>query len=198
MSQEEALSRIIRGEEVYEQYQPYFTKDNRKYVELSLTVYRKAHKQGMFGPEYAQTLKTMDWCGINLRYGVNSITGFVSEILAVGMWNSKHISGPQYQLNKSRDGEIKGYDVYVTNPRWSRDYGAQVKTAGDLNCFTLYPDWCRYINLDRFVVADKHENRVLYVEYTPFINTFDAGTTIRLNDIMQMDYSNIKPMLLEQ
>lgn len=152
---------------------------SKEYIERG----RELNKQGRFHPAQASRLESMDWDGFNFRYGVKSITGFLSELIAVSAWNATHPKELMVLAAEDRTDQINGIDVIVSSDDWAHSYTGQVKTF-TLNAmmdvrfekstatmkFIAWKDWVQYetIHVDRLILVDVETNFVVSFDYKAF------------------------------
>lgn len=129
---------------------------------------------GRFNPAMKLVLATQKWNQFNFRYGIDSLKGFLHEIVYVVRWNNENDNEERARLvPENRETQIDGVDAIVSKPSWSRDYTVQVKSmeTRDDAFFTFHKDWVRYdVNkVDRLALVDQSSNIMISLDYRAIV-----------------------------
>ncbi len=183
MSQEFALQNIHRLTDIYDGYRPYIRPYDQHTILRYLAWIRILHNEGAFEPDNEDILRNMKWSRHNVRHGGLSILGTCGEVFALGLMNQRN-NYTQFKLSDGKQAsEVAGADLLACQPNWKRDYPVQVKYVRDLIGFSKDPRWLKYKKLDRLVLSDINNHRVLHVDYAPFVKFATPRTFLTLDDL---------------
>ena len=113
--------------QVTTKYEQYFSESEIDYIDSYCGFVMRQFNKGTFNDSNTK----MEWCKYNIRYGRNSVIGFLGEIIAVGVLNQKsNVNGTEYRLlTEDQATQTSGVDIQVRNKKWRYPYTAQVKVA---------------------------------------------------------------------
>lgn len=141
----------------------------------------------MFERSKAEEVYKQEWSEVNIRYQIDSVIGFMGELLAIIIWN-KHVDATKLEFGpRTKQAEVVGIDLYATNPTWKNKYAVQVKTVPFILNFTVKENWLKYSvdKVDRLVLVDIIRLRILHVNFKSFVERFKVGDQISCHDVLR-------------
>jgi hypothetical protein len=160
-------SKIVKQVEVYHTC---FTNDELEWVDnYAVELVELTLDGSLFSPNN----KDREWAINNFRYGLRSVKGTLSEIMAVTLWNSKSNYDSCRLFPADKASQIGGTDICFTHPSWKRAYVGQVKTTTRNQqepVIYVNSDWVSYDpeKVDRLVMVDQENDTLYCVDYPKF------------------------------
>lgn len=92
------------------------------------------------------------WNEYNFRYGIDSVRGNLSELLATICFN-KHSRYPERlsRGNGTWEEEVNGCDLRANFETWKRSYPVQVKSVPRQQHIPWRSEWAQYRHIDRMI-----------------------------------------------
>lgn len=108
-------SKIVKQAELYHAC---FTNDELEWVEsYAVELVERTLDGSLFNPDNV----VAGWDAVNnFRYGLRSVKGTLSEIMAVTLWNTKSNYDSCRLFPTDKAAQVSGTDICFTHPSWRR------------------------------------------------------------------------------
>lgn len=102
-------------------------------------------------------------------------------------WFGDIVDGDGNLHPSSRQEQIQGIDLVVSNPTWSRDFGIQVKCSYLRGrCVRTSPYYFEYEQVDRMILVDTEAMKLLCFDYPTFRTRFEGKDLIPIKELLQI------------